>query len=71
MLQDNFQKALDDQIVPMTLDNLNLNNGQLVNPEFLTEHSLFNIAGYTVNDTQHRLKSLQSTVNTQNSEGPT
>ena len=60
--QNNFQQALDDQIVPMFVDNINMTNGKLVNPEFLSDHRLANITGYTLNDVNTRIKLYQSTL---------
>lgn len=60
--QNNFQKALDDQIVPMFVENVNMTNGKLVNPEFLTGHRFANIAGYTLNDINTRIKLYQTTI---------
>lgn len=60
--QNNFQKALDDQIVPMFVDNINMTNGKLVNPEFLTGHRFANITGYTLNDINARIALYQATL---------
>ena len=61
--QNNFQKALDDQIVPMFVDNINMTNGKLVNSTFLSDHKLANITGYTLNDVNTRIELYQSTLN--------
>ena len=51
-----------DQIVPMVMNNVNMTNGKLVNPEFFNDHRLANIAGYTVNDVQGRISWYESTL---------
>ncbi len=62
VLQKNFQNALDDQIVPMVMNNVNMTNGKLVNRDFYNDHRLANIAGYTVNDVQGRISWFKSTL---------
>ncbi len=62
VLQKNFQKALDDQIVPMIIDNVDFVNDKLVNEEFINDFKLSNIAGYSLNDIKVRLKAYKYTL---------
>jgi len=74
VLQKNFQNALDNQIVPMVIANVNLITDELINPEFINDFRLLNIVGYTLNDINARVnfykqtlkkaESLQSLLNT-------
>ena len=63
-LQNNFQGALDDQIVPMIIENVNLTNGTLVNADFPSDHRLANITGYTINDVQGRVGWYKASLKT-------
>ncbi|MEP2301374.1 MAG: hypothetical protein ABJJ39_14285, partial [Kangiellaceae bacterium] len=44
VLQQNFQKALDSQIVPMFIENIDMTRGKVINPDFIRDHRLANIA---------------------------
>lgn len=59
VLQDNFQKALDNQIVPMIIKNVDLINDKLVNEDFLNDIQLSNIVGYSLNDIKVRIKNYK------------
>lgn len=67
ILQENFQKALDSQIVPMFFDNINMTTGRVVNPNFIKDHRLANIAGYTVADLHGRIDSYKASLKLANS----
>ena len=60
VLQINFQNALDNQIIPLIIENVNMVNGQLVNPSFISDHRLASMVGYVHSDTQGRIKQYQA-----------
>jgi hypothetical protein len=62
VLQQNFQKALDSQIVPMFIENIDMTRGKVINPDFIRDHRLANIAGYTISDLNGRIAWYRKTL---------
>lgn len=62
VLQQNFQKALDSQIVPMFIENIDMTRGKVINPDFIKDHRLANIAGYTISDLNGRIAWYKKTL---------
>jgi hypothetical protein len=62
VLEGNFQKALDDEIVPMIIENVDFVKGKLVNEELLNNHRLSNIVAYIMNDLKVRIKAYKYTL---------
>lgn len=62
VLQQNFQKALDSEIVPMFIENIDMTRGKVVNPDFIRDHRLANIVGYTISDLNGRVASYRRTL---------
>ncbi len=60
VLQGNFQQALDYQIIPLIINNVNMTTNQVVTPNFQSDHRLANLVGYVHIDTTSRIKQYQA-----------